>query len=170
MPWSKRLFDLIAASLALVVLSPLILLLGLLVLAAFGPPVIFRQLRPGFKGRPFYIYKLRTMTEARDGNGLLVIGQDNLHFDALHYTINDLTTAGHCLASGKELVTPAREEVILHLDARHMGVGGDDGWMSPVHKEFVIFPGLYRFAFKLKPLTSQDDPAALARVKTEGEF
>ncbi len=69
MPWSKRLFDLIAASLALVVLSPLILLLGLLVLAAFGPPVIFRQLRPGFKGRPFYIYKLRTMTEARDGNG-----------------------------------------------------------------------------------------------------
>src|SRR5512146_534129 len=66
MPWSKRLFDLIAASLALVLLSPLILLLGLLVLAAFGPPVIFRQLRPGFKGRPFHIYKFRTMTEGRD--------------------------------------------------------------------------------------------------------
>jgi hypothetical protein len=104
------------------------------------------------------------------GNGLLVVGQDTLHFDALHYSIIDLTTAGHCEASGKGLVTPAREEVILHLDARHMGVGGDDGWMSPVHKEFVIFPGLYRFAFKLKPLTSQDDPAAVARVKIEGEF
>jgi beta-galactosidase len=105
-----------------------------------------------------------------DGNGLLVVGQDNLHFDALHYSIRDLAEAGHCEASGKGLVTPAREEVILHLDARHMGVGGDDGWMSPVHKEFVIFPGLYRFAFKLKPLTSQDDPAAVARMKIEGVF
>ncbi len=69
MPWSKRLFDLIAALLALIVLSPLILLLGLLVLTAFGPPVIFRQLRPGFRGRPFYILKFRTMTEAQDEQG-----------------------------------------------------------------------------------------------------
>ncbi len=69
MPWSKRLFDLIAASVALIVLSPLILLLGLVILVAFGPPVIFRQLRPGYRGRPFYIYKFRTMREARDAQG-----------------------------------------------------------------------------------------------------
>lgn len=69
MPWSKRLFDLIAASVALVVLSPFILLLGLLVLVTFGPPVIFRQLRPGYKARPFEIYKFRTMTEDRDEHG-----------------------------------------------------------------------------------------------------
>lgn len=69
MPWSKRLFDLIAASVALIVLSPLILVLGLLVLIAFGPPVIFRQQRPGYKGRLFSIFKFRTMTEARDEQG-----------------------------------------------------------------------------------------------------
>lgn len=69
MPWSKRVFDLIAAALALLVLSPLIILLGLLVLVTFGPPIIFRQLRPGFKGRPFQIYKFRTMTEGTDPQG-----------------------------------------------------------------------------------------------------
>jgi beta-galactosidase len=99
-----------------------------------------------------------------DGNGLLVVGMDNLHFDALHYSIQDIADSKHIVA------LQPRDEVILHLDARHMGVGGDDGWMSPVHKEFLVFPGLYRFAFKLKPLTSQDDPAAVARMKIEGEF
>jgi len=99
-----------------------------------------------------------------DGNGLLVVGLDNLHFDALHYSIRDLAEARHIVA------LQPRDEVTLHLDARHMGVGGDDGWMSPVHKEFLVYPGLYRYAFKLKPLTSQDDPAAVARMKIEGEF
>ena len=69
MPWSKRLLDVIAASVALIVLSPLLLVLALLVLAEFGPPVIFQQLRPGYKGRPFSIYKFRTMTEDRDSRG-----------------------------------------------------------------------------------------------------
>jgi len=100
----------------------------------------------------------------RDGNGLLVVGMDTLHFDALHYSIRDLTDAKHIVA------LQSRDEVILHLDARHMGVGGDDGWLSPVHKEFLVFPGLYRFAFKLKPLNAQDDPGVMARTTIEGEF
>jgi lipopolysaccharide/colanic/teichoic acid biosynthesis glycosyltransferase len=69
MPWSKRLFDLIAAGLACIILSPVMLVLGILVRLIDGSPVLFRQLRPGYKGRPFYIHKLRTMTEARDANG-----------------------------------------------------------------------------------------------------
>jgi beta-galactosidase len=99
-----------------------------------------------------------------DGIGWLVVGMDNLHFDALHYSIRDLTEAKHIVA------LQPRDEVILHLDARHMGVGGDDGWMSPVHKEFLVYPGLYRYAFKLKPLTGQDDPGTMARMKIEGAF
>jgi len=97
------------------------------------------------------------------GNGLMVIGLDKLHFDALHYSIRDLAEAKHIVA------LQPRDEVVLHLDARHMGVGGDDGWMAPVHKEFLVYPGVYSFAFKLKPITGQDDPSALARVKIEGE-
>ena len=99
-----------------------------------------------------------------DGTGLMVIGHDHLHFDALHYSIHDLAEAKHTV----EL--QPRDEVILHLDARHMGVGGDDGWLSQVHPEFLIFPGLYRFSFKLKPLTSVEDLAALARIGIGGEF
>jgi len=99
-----------------------------------------------------------------DGNGLLVVGLDNLHFDALHYSICDLTEAKHIVA------LQPRNEVILHLDAQHMGVGGDDGWMSPVHEEFLVFPGLYRFGFKLIPLTSKDNPSLIARKKIDAEF
>ncbi len=69
MPWSKRLFDVIAASVALIVLSPLILVLGLIILVAYGPPAIFQQKRPGFRGQPFDIYKFRTMREATDEHG-----------------------------------------------------------------------------------------------------
>jgi beta-galactosidase len=105
------------------------------------------------------------------GVGLLVIGLDHLHFDALHYSTRDLAEAKHCDASGRGLATlPPRDEVILHLDARHMGVGGDDGWMAQVHPEFLIYPGLYRFAFRLKPLTAADDPVQVARMTIEGEF
>jgi beta-galactosidase len=98
------------------------------------------------------------------GAGLMVIGLDKLHFDALHYSIRDLADAKHL-----DALHP-RDEVILHLDGCHMGVGGDDGWLSQVHKEFLIFPGIYRFSYKLKPLTAQDDPTMAARMKIEGEF
>jgi beta-galactosidase len=99
-----------------------------------------------------------------DGAGLMVIGLDDLHFDALHYSIRDLAGAKHIVA------LQPRDEIILHLDAVHMGVGGDDGWFSQVHPEFLIYPSIYRFAFKLKPLTGQDDPSDVARMKIEGEF
>jgi beta-galactosidase len=99
-----------------------------------------------------------------NGNGLLVVAFDKLHFDALHHTIRDLAEAKHIVA------LPPREEIILHLDGWHMGVGGDDGWLSQVHPEFLLFPGIYRFAYKIKPLTSEDDPGAIARLKIEGEF
>jgi sugar transferase EpsL len=60
---------LVAAGFASIALSPVMLVLAILVRLIDGSPVLFRQLRPGYKGRPFYIYKLRTMIEARDANG-----------------------------------------------------------------------------------------------------
>ena len=51
-----------------------------------------------------------------------------------------------------------------------MGVGGDDGWMAQVHEEFLLYPGIYRFAYKLKPITNQADLSQLARMKIEGAF
>ena len=69
MPRSKRIFDLIATSLGLIILSPVMLLLAVLVRLFIGAPILFRQKRPGYKGLPFYIYKFRSMTETRDAHG-----------------------------------------------------------------------------------------------------
>ena len=70
MPFSKRLFDLSFALIALVILSPIILVTAILVRVFIGTPILFKQQRPGYKGQPFFIYKFRTMTNrvARDGS------------------------------------------------------------------------------------------------------
>jgi sugar transferase EpsL len=60
----KRLFDLSVAALALVLMSPLILLIGLLVFVFLGKPVLFRQQRPGLNGKLFTLLKFRTMKKA----------------------------------------------------------------------------------------------------------
>jgi len=57
---------------ALIILSPLMLVLGLLVLVGIGPPLLFRQSRPGYRCRPFLIYKFRTMSADRDAGGRLL--------------------------------------------------------------------------------------------------
>ncbi len=63
MSLGKRLFDVVLTSLALIVLSPFLLLIALLVRIFLGAPILFRQQRPGYQGRPFFIYKFRTMTD-----------------------------------------------------------------------------------------------------------
>jgi sugar transferase EpsL len=62
----KRTFDLILATLLLVFLSPLIILVGIVIRFSSGSPVLFLQQRPGLHGKPFLIYKFRTMIEQRD--------------------------------------------------------------------------------------------------------
>ncbi|MCA2002806.1 MAG: sugar transferase [Chloroflexi bacterium] len=77
MPLSKRLFDLVFSALALVVLSPVLLVTAILVRLFLGTPVLFKQKRPGYKGRPFLIYKFRTMKEgnAADAERLTRFGR-----------------------------------------------------------------------------------------------
>ena len=66
----KRLFDLLVASFGLLLFSPLLLIIAMLVRIFHGTPILFKQERPGYKGKPFFIYKFRTMTNrtAPDGN------------------------------------------------------------------------------------------------------
>ena len=71
-PKTKRLIDLLLASLALLILSPLLLVLAVLVRMNLGRPVFFRQQRPGLRGRPFWICKFRTMADSRDAQGKLL--------------------------------------------------------------------------------------------------
>jgi lipopolysaccharide/colanic/teichoic acid biosynthesis glycosyltransferase len=68
----KRLFDFVAASLALLLLALPLLALAWLINRKLGSPVLFRQVRPGLKGRPFTMVKFRTMTDERGPDGALL--------------------------------------------------------------------------------------------------
>lgn len=78
MPFGKRLFDLIASALALIVLSPVLGLTALLVRIQLGGPILFRQQRPGYKGRPFHIFKFRTMIDRFAPDGSLLPDSERL--------------------------------------------------------------------------------------------
>ncbi len=65
----KRIFDISLAGILIVVLLPLIVSIAVLVRILIGKPVLFRQKRPGRHGKPFILYKFRTMTDERDRGG-----------------------------------------------------------------------------------------------------
>lgn len=68
----KRPMDFVLALLALIVLSPVLLIIALLVRIKLGSPVLFKQQRPGKDEKIFTLYKFRTMTDERDENGELL--------------------------------------------------------------------------------------------------
>jgi sugar transferase EpsL len=68
----KRVFDVVVSATALVVLAPVMGLIALAVWRTMGRPVLFRQVRPGLHGKPFVMYKFRTMRDLRDAEGKLL--------------------------------------------------------------------------------------------------
>jgi lipopolysaccharide/colanic/teichoic acid biosynthesis glycosyltransferase len=68
----KRIFDLLLTIPGLVLASPVLLVIALLVGWQHGRPILFRQVRPGLGGKPFTMYKFRTMTDRRDSQGNLL--------------------------------------------------------------------------------------------------
>jgi lipopolysaccharide/colanic/teichoic acid biosynthesis glycosyltransferase len=74
----KRPLDMILSTLALIVLSPILLITAVLVRVKLGSPVLFTQERPGKNEKIFKLYKFRTMTDKRDENGKLLPDTDRL--------------------------------------------------------------------------------------------
>ncbi len=74
----KRLFDITAATLALLLLGLPLLVLAWQVRRKLGSPVLFRQVRPGLRGQPFEMVKFRTMTDARGPDGQLLPDAERL--------------------------------------------------------------------------------------------
>lgn len=70
--WGKSVLDLVAGAMLAVLLAPLLLLVALLVRLQLGSPVFFTQLRAGYQGRPFKLYKFRSMRDLRDESGGLL--------------------------------------------------------------------------------------------------
>ncbi len=91
-----------------------------------------------------------------EGGGLLATARAPFDFTSLHFADDDLARTRHA----HELV--ARPEVILHLDAKHRGIG--TGSCGPdALPRYRIRPGLHRFTFVLRPFGADEDPARLAR-------
>ncbi|TLS76032.1 sugar transferase [Mariprofundus erugo] len=105
----KRVFDLFIAVCALLILWPVLLLLALLVRIKLGSPVLFRQQRPGWHGKPFFIYKFRSMTDARDSSGeLLPDGERLPPFGQLlrRYSLDELPQLFNVVRGDISLVGP----------------------------------------------------------------
>jgi len=69
---SKRILDIIISLLAIILLSPILIIIAFLIRKNLGSPIIFSQQRPGLYGKPFNMYKFRTMTNDRDKEGRLL--------------------------------------------------------------------------------------------------
>ena len=74
----KRLLDVTLALTAVIVLSPLFLIIAVLVKIKLGSPVIFKQKRPGKGEKIFCMYKFRTMTDQKDAKGNLLSDEERL--------------------------------------------------------------------------------------------
>jgi len=74
----KRIFDFIVSLIAIIILFIPIVFTTIIIKAQMGSPVIFTQKRPGLKGKPFYIYKFRTMTNETDEKGELLANEDRI--------------------------------------------------------------------------------------------
>ena len=74
----KRILDFVLALIAIIVLSPVMLITAILVRVKLGSPVLFTQDRPGLNTKVFKLYKFRSMTDAKDVNGNLLPDEDRL--------------------------------------------------------------------------------------------
>jgi lipopolysaccharide/colanic/teichoic acid biosynthesis glycosyltransferase len=74
----KRCFDIVASLLGLIIVSPLLLVIVLIIKLKMPGPVIFSQERTGRKGKPFTIYKFRTMTLNHGGSTISVRGENRI--------------------------------------------------------------------------------------------
>lgn len=71
----KRIFDCVVSLLALIILSPIIVITAMIVRVFIGNPIIFKQQRPGLFSKPIYVYKFRTMTNQTNDEGELLPDQ-----------------------------------------------------------------------------------------------
>ena len=134
----KRLLDVVAASVGLMVSGPLMVVVAVMIRATMGSPVLFRQRRPGLHGRIFTVLNFRTMSVDRDR-------ERQSQFDAhrvmplgrilRHTSLDELPQLFNVLRGDMSLVGP-RPLLMEYLNEytpeqhrRHNGLPGITGWV-----------------------------------------
>ncbi|SFR86608.1 Sugar transferase involved in LPS biosynthesis (colanic, teichoic acid) [[Clostridium] aminophilum] len=121
----KRLFDILLSGIAILVLSPLLLVIAILELVFHGRPVLFAQERPGLHGKIFRIYKFRSMTNETDEDGnLLPEEQRATKFGRFirRFSLDELPEL-FCIFTGKMSIIGPRPLLVRYLPLytpRHM--------------------------------------------------
>ncbi|MCI5211074.1 MAG: sugar transferase [Candidatus Electrothrix sp. ATG2] len=133
----KRIFDLLLAVPGVLGISPLILIIAFLVRIKIGRPIFFTQERPGLHGRPFQMYKFRTMTDERDTDGNLLHDKKRLvpfgrflrstSLDELPELINVLK-GEMSLIGPRPLLVEYLDRYTLEQARRHDVLPGITGW------------------------------------------
>jgi lipopolysaccharide/colanic/teichoic acid biosynthesis glycosyltransferase len=152
-PIRKRLFDLVLTLPGLVILSPILLLIAILVRLNLGSPVMFRQQRPGYKGRPFFVYKFRTMTQALDASGNLLPDAERLTGLGRRmrsFSLDELPEFINVLRGEMSLVGP-RPLLMQYLERytpeqarRHDVLPGITGWAQVKGRNIIEWPEKFR--------------------------
>lgn len=133
----KRLFDVVVALIGLTILSPILIGVAVAVWLGLGRPVLFRQIRPGYRGRPFELIKFRTMTPAAPGSDMLATDAQRLtplgQF-LRAWSLDELPELWNVLKGEMSLVGP-RPLLMQYLDRytaeqarRHLVQPGLTGW------------------------------------------
>lgn len=133
----KRLMDLALTIPGLIILSPVVIIVALAVAISLGRPVLFTQWRPGLHGKPFRMYKFRTMREGYDSNGIPLSDEERLtplgRF-LRSTSLDELPELWNVLKGEMSLVGP-RPLLMEYLDLytpeqarRHLVPPGITGW------------------------------------------
>lgn len=153
MPWSKRIFDFIFALIALIIFSPVLIVTAILVRVFIGTPILFTQQRSGYKGRPFNIYKFRSMTNriARDGS-LLPDAERLTRFGRIlrSLSLDELPELFNILRGEMSFVGP-RPLLMEYLPLyspeqmrRHDAMPGLTGWAQVNGRNALDWPSRFR--------------------------
>lgn len=133
----KRVFDLIISGVALAALSPVMLMAALLIRHKIGTPVLFRQMRPGLRSKPFKMIKFRSMRNAVDSRGNPLPDEERLTkfgHKLRSSSIDELPELWNVLKGEMSLVgpRPLLMEYLPHYSAtqakRHEMRPGITGW------------------------------------------
>jgi len=105
----KRVFDLLFSLSLMILLFPLLFFIAAALLFKMGRPVLYRQIRPGLHGKPFVLYKFRTMNDLRDATGVLLPDERRIFpFGSFlrSFSLDELPELWNVLCGSMSLVGP----------------------------------------------------------------
>jgi lipopolysaccharide/colanic/teichoic acid biosynthesis glycosyltransferase len=150
----KRLFDLAVAIPALILSAPLMIFITALVRFSMGSPVLFKQIRPGLNGRPFNIYKFRTMHDGKDENGHVLSDKERLtrvgrilrstSLDELPELLN-VIKGDMSIVGPRPLLMQYLERYTLEQARRHRVKPGLTGWAQVNGRNAITWEEKFKY-------------------------